>query len=100
MIGEELGFIGSFFVISLFLILLMRGIYTASVVKNQFSGLIVIGAVTILGFHVIVNVGMTVGMMPVTGLPLPFVSYGGSFLFVSMILVGLILNASIRRFRY
>ena len=99
-IGEELGFIGSLFVMTLFLILLLRGIYVASKVRNQFSALMVIGAVTIIGFHVIINIGMTVGVMPVTGLPLPFLSYGGSFLIVSMILIGIIINASVRRFRY
>lgn len=99
-IGEELGFIGSLFVMTLFLILLLRGIYVASKVRNPFSALMVVGAVTILGFHIIINIGMTVGMMPVTGLPLPFLSYGGSFLIVSMILIGIIINASVRRFRY
>ena len=99
-IGEELGFIGSFIVIILFLILLLRAIYIASKVRNKFSGLMVIGATTILGFHIIINIGMTVGMMPVTGLPLPFLSYGGSFLIVSMILIGIIINASVRRFKY
>lgn len=99
-IGEETGFIGSLFVIILFLILIIRGIHIASKVRNQFGSLLVLGAVTILGFHVIVNIGMTVGMMPVTGLPLPFLSYGGSFLIVCMILIGLIINASIRRFKY
>jgi len=99
-IGEEFGFIGSFIVITLFLILLLRGIYIAAKVRNKFSGLMAIGATTVLGFHIFVNIGMTVGMMPVTGLPLPFLSYGGSFLVVSMVLVGIIVNASIRRFKY
>lgn len=99
-IGEEAGFIGSVIVILLFLFIILRGIHIASIVKNRFSSLMVIGAVAILGFHIIVNIGMTVGMMPVTGLPLPFLSYGGSFLVTCMILIGLIINASIRRFRY
>jgi len=99
-IGEELGFIGSLFVMILFFIILLRGIYIAAKVRNKFSGLMVIGATVILGFHIIVNIGMTVGMMPVTGLPLPFLSYGGSFLVVCMILIGIIINASIRRFNY
>lgn len=99
-IGEEAGFLGSLFVIILFLFLMLRGIQIASKVRNQFSALVVLGAITILGFHIIVNLGMTVGMMPVTGLPLPFLSYGGSFLIVCMILVGLIINSSIRRFKY
>ena len=100
LIGEELGFLGSILVMILFLISILRGIYIAAKVKNKFSGLMVIGATTIIGFHVIVNIGMTVGMMPVTGLPLPFLSYGGSFLIVCMTLTGMIINASIRRFRY
>lgn len=99
-IGEEFGFIGSFIVIVLFLILLLRAIYIASKVRNKFSGLMVIGATAILGFHIIINIGMTVGMMPVTGLPLPFLSYGGSFLIAAMTLIGIIVNASVRRFKY
>lgn len=99
-IGEEAGFIGSLLVIILFLYILLRGIYVAAKVRNKFSGLMVIGATTILGFHIIVNIGMTVGMMPVTGLPLPFLSYGGSFLIICMTLIGMIINASIRRFKY
>ncbi|MCI0494745.1 rod shape-determining protein RodA [candidate division KSB1 bacterium] len=99
-IGEEAGFIGSIFVILLFLFIILRGIYVASAVRNRYASLMVIGAVTVLGFHVVVNIGMTVGMMPVTGIPLPFLSYGGSFLISCMILIGLIINASIRRFKY
>ncbi len=99
-IGEELGFIGSLIVLILFLILLLRAIYVASKVRNKFSGLMVIGAATILGFHIVINIGMTVGMMPVTGVPLPFLSYGGSFLLVSMIFIGIIIHSSIRRFKY
>jgi rod shape determining protein RodA len=99
-IGEEAGFIGSVFVILLFLFIILRGIYVASVVRNRYASLMVIGAVTVLGFHIVVNIGMTVGMMPVTGIPLPFLSYGGSFLISCMILIGLIINASIRRFKY
>lgn len=100
LIGEELGFLGSLLVMILFLVLLLRGIYIASKVKNKFSSLMVIGATAILGYHIIVNIGMTVGMMPVTGLPLPFISYGGSSLIVCMTLTGIIINASIRRFKY
>lgn len=99
-IGEELGFIGSLLVIVLFLILILRGIYIATKVRNKFSSLMVIGAIALLGFHIVVNIGMTVGMMPVTGLPLPFLSYGGSFLIICMTLMGIIINASIRRFKY
>ncbi len=99
-IGEELGFVGSTIVLILFLFILLRAIYIAAKVRNKFSGLMVIGAAAVLGFHIIINIGMTVGMMPVTGLPLPFLSYGGSFLLVALAFVGIIINASIRRFKY
>jgi len=99
-IGEEFGFIGVFIVLSLFFILLIRGIYIASASRNKFAALLTIGAVTIIGFHVIVNIGMTVGIMPVTGIPLPFLSYGGSSLIANMVLIGFIINASIRRYKY
>ena len=99
-IGEELGFIGSVFVLGLFLFLLLRGIYIGSIVKNKFLSLLVIGAIVVLGVHIIINIGMTIGIIPVTGLPLPFMSYGGTFLITSMILVGFVIHASIRRFRY
>ena len=59
-----------------------------------------IGAVTIIGFHVFVTIGMTIGIMPVTGIPLPFLSYGGSSLIANMILIGFIISASIRRYKY
>lgn len=99
-IGEEFGFLGVFIVLILFFIILFRGIYIASISRSKFASLLCIGAVTIIGFHVIVTVGMTVGVMPVTGIPLPFLSYGGSSLIASMILVGFIINASIRRYKY
>lgn len=99
-IGEELGFIGSFIIILFFLIILLRGVYVASIVRNKFLSLVTVGAVTILAFHVFVNIGMTIGIMPVTGLPLPFISYGGSFMIISMILIGLIIHASCRRYSY
>ncbi|MDZ7305916.1 MAG: FtsW/RodA/SpoVE family cell cycle protein, partial [candidate division KSB1 bacterium] len=66
----------------------------------KFLTLMVVGCVTLIGVHVIVNTGMTVGIMPVTGIPLPFLSYGGSSLWTNMTLVGLILNAGVRRFQY
>ncbi len=99
-IGEELGFIGITVVVILFLLLLLRGIRLAANVKSAFASMVVIGAVTILLFHVLINMGMTVGVAPVTGLPLPFLSYGGSAMMAFMALVGLMLNASIRRFQY
>jgi len=99
-IGEEFGFLGVAFVLLLFMVLIFRSLGIASVVKSKFSSLLVFGATIVFLFQVFVNVGMTVGIMPVTGLPLPFLSYGGSSLVANLFLVGLILNASIRRFEY
>jgi len=97
-IGEELGFIGIFIVLSLFLFILIRGIRIAATTRNRYASILTLGGVCVLAFHIIVNVGMTVGIMPVTGLPLPFLSYGGSFLLTSYILIGLILNTSLHKF--
>ena len=91
-LGEQFGFIGCVVVIMLFLFLIVRGLVLLQSIRNRFFNLIVIGAVSIIGFHVFVNVAMTLGMMPVTGIPLPFLSYGGSFSLTMAILVGLMLN--------
>lgn len=99
-IGEEFGFIGVMFVLILFLFIIIKGIKLATVVKSEFLRLLILGSVCIMAFQVLVNVGMTVGIMPVTGLPLPFLSYGGSALLTNLTLIGFILNGSIRRFEY
>jgi len=99
-IGEELGFIGSLSILILFYVLIIRGIIIAINVKGRFQSLIAAGCVSVFSFHVIMNVGMTIGLLPVAGVPLPFLSYGGSFLLTSMILSGLLLNAWRHRFEY
>jgi len=99
-LAEEWGFIGSLVVLVTFFIFLYRSTQIAAHTQNLFSSLLAIGAVTIFAFQVFVNIGMTLGIMPVTGLPLPFISYGGSSMISSMILAGLILNAAVRRFVY
>lgn len=99
-VGEEFGFIGSVLLLSLFLFLLIRGIQIASEAKSRFGSLMAVGVVSILAFHVLVNVGMSLGIVPVTGLPLPFISYGGSSLVVSLIMVGLLLNLRMRKHEY
>jgi len=99
-IGEEFGFIGVFLVLALFFYLVVKGIRISTDVKSKFSSVLVFGATMIFLFQIFVNIGMTVGIMPVTGLPLPFLSYGGSSLLANLILVGLILNASRKRFEY
>ncbi len=99
-IGEELGFVGAMVVLTLFLYVIWRAIRIATVTRNKFASLTAMGLATILIYHVFVNVGMTVGVMPVTGVPLPFLSYGGSSLVTNMILVGLLLNIHAHRHEY
>ena len=80
--------------------MIFKGLTVASEVKSKFSSLLVFGGVIIFLFQIVVNIGMTIGIMPVTGLPLPFLSYGGSALISNLVIVGLLLNASRKRFEY
>jgi rod shape determining protein RodA len=91
-IGEEYGFIGAVVVLVLFLAFILLCLYIAYRQKDRFCSLCMVGVAGIIGIHVTINVAMTVGLMPVTGLPLPFISYGGSFLLTCFILLGLALN--------
>jgi rod shape determining protein RodA len=93
-IGEEFGFAGITVVLLLFLILILRLIHIASLIREQFESMTVIGITTIIAFHTLINVGMTIGMAPVTGLPLPFLSYGGSALIANLMMMGIVLNIS------
>ena len=90
LIGEELGFIGVSLILVLFMLLLFRMINIASNTKNLFESLILLGGVAMLLFQVFINIGMTTGIVPVTGLPLPFISYGGSSLIALMLLMGMV----------
>lgn len=96
-VGEEFGFIGAVFLLTLYGILLLRCVYLAKNAKDDFGSYIIIGVSSMFLFHILVNVGMTMGIMPVTGLPLPFMSYGGSSMLTNMIGIGLILNVGLRR---
>jgi rod shape determining protein RodA len=96
-VGEELGFVGGGFLLAAFYYLMYRGVKIAFSAKDLFGTLIVIGIITMFTFQVLVNVGMTIAITPITGLPLPFVSYGGSAMLTNMIALGLILNVNIRR---
>lgn len=98
-LGEEFGFVGVSVALLLFFLLINRLFSIAASMKGEFEGLIVIGAASILLFHVSVNTGMTVGIMPVTGLPLPFLSSGGSFLISMMALMGLVVNLAYNKYR-
>ena len=99
-VGEELGFVGAVAVLSLFLFLIWRALYIGTMANNRFYSLLAIGLASLLTFHVFVNVGMTIGVMPVTGLPLPFLSYGGSSLLTNCVAVGLLLHVYANRHEY
>jgi len=98
--SEELGFIGALIVLLLFSIIIIRGMYLSTRVKNKFASLATVGICSYFAFHVIINIGMTIGLAPVTGLPLPFMSYGGSSMLVSCFLTGVLLNFSMRFYEY
>ncbi len=94
---EELGFIGGVVVILLFLLFFTRLIHIAFIADDDFGTNIVIGVLFMFGFHVFQNIGMTMGLMPVTGVPLPFISYGGSSLLINMISIGLVMSVYLHR---
>jgi rod shape determining protein RodA len=100
MVGEEFGFAGSIIVVILFLILIWQTIHIAYSCKNKFLSVCCIGFATIFSFHMFINLGMTMGIMPVIGIPLPFMSYGVSFLLANLCMLGLILNAYRNRKEY
>ncbi len=96
-IVEGLGFVGGTIVILLYFILIFRWIYIALKTKDNFAMCMVVGVAGMLTAHVFENIGMTIGLMPVTGIPLPFISYGGSNLLTNIVGVGLIENVWMRR---
>jgi rod shape determining protein RodA len=97
-VGEELGFAGAGTLLALFAILVWRIWRTAQLARDDFGSLVCVGVLSMLLFQVFENVGMTMGIMPITGITLPFVSYGGSSLLASFVAVGLVLNVHARRF--
>jgi rod shape determining protein RodA len=94
--AAELGFIGGAALICLYLVFLLRLWRTVGKAKDLYGSLIVIGIVTMFAFQIFENIGMTMGLMPVTGIPLPFVSSGGTAVAANMLAVGLVLNVGIR----
>ncbi len=98
--AEEFGFVGSFVMLFLFLFLFYRAMKIALSSRDLFSALLSSGILSYLFFQVFINIGMTVGIMPVTGVPLLFVSYGGSSLLTTMVAIALLLNIYSRRFTY
>jgi rod shape determining protein RodA len=98
--GEEFGFLGAATVLVLFGVLLLRGISLATAVKSRYAGFVVIGLTGILAAHTFINIGMALGMFPVIGVPLPFVSYGGSAMITNAAIVGVLMNLYINRKEY
>jgi rod shape determining protein RodA len=97
-LAEELGFAGVFLALSLYAALLLRLIQNAQRAKDREGMFLVMGVAAILGFHVVVNVAMVIGFMPVTGIPLPLMSYGGSATLFVFLALGLVMNVRLRRF--
>jgi len=99
-IGEEFGFLGSLIILICFIIIFMRIIKIASSTRDEFLSLVLLGIFTIYFVHLFINIGMTVGIMPVIGIPLPFVSYGGSSLVINMLMLGIVANVHRTRKNY
>lgn len=96
-IGEEMGFIATGTITILYIVLVTKSVYIAKTAKDNIGSYIAIGIAGIFFFHMTENIGMTIGLLPITGVPLPFVSYGGSSLITNFICIGLLLNISSRR---
>jgi rod shape determining protein RodA len=99
-LGEEWGLIGSLFVIGIYFILILWGLRITVRAKDRFGAILAFGVVAMLFWHVFINIGMVLGMMPVVGIPLPLLSYGGSFILSTLIGIGLLLNVSMRRYLF
>ncbi len=96
-VGEEMGFIVAGTVVILYVLLITKSLYVAKTAKDEAGSLIATGITGIFLFHVVENIGMVMGLLPITGVPLPFISYGGSSLITNFILVGILLNISSKR---
>jgi rod shape determining protein RodA len=96
--AEEQGFLGVLVALALYLALLLRLLHNAEAAADRTGGLLVAGILTLLGFHLLVNVGMVIGTMPVTGIPLPLMSYGGSATISTLLMLGLVMSVYMRRF--
>jgi len=97
--AEEIGFFGAALLIALFFILILRMMEVMGLAKDKFGSLLVMGVASMISFNFLFNIGMTMGLFPVVGIPLPFISYGGSALITNFIGIGLILNVSMGRFK-
>jgi rod shape determining protein RodA len=96
--SEEHGFVGAVGLLLLYFMVVMRLVHNAQTAPDRAGGFVVMGVVAILAFHILVNAGMVVGFMPVTGIPLPLMSYGGSSLLFMFLALGIVMNVRMRRF--
>ncbi len=96
-IGEEMGFVTCTAIIILYIVMITRAINVAKTARDDLGSYIATGIAGILIFHVLENIGMTMGLLPITGVPLPFISYGGSSMLTNMMAIGILLNISARR---
>ncbi len=99
-LGEEFGFIGSVILLIIFLLFLFSCIKVAKNSKDYFGKILTSGIMLLFFWQIFINIGMVIGILPVVGIPLPFISYGGTSLFISYSLVGIVLNVSMRRFMF
>jgi rod shape determining protein RodA len=99
-LAEEWGFVGCTTVLLLFVMLFMRGLAIAGKARDSFGALLAFGCITVLFWHVTINVGMVMGLLPVVGVPLSFLSYGGSSLLSSFLVIAILVNVSTRRFSF
>ena len=97
-LAEEWGFVGSMALLLVFLMLILWGLNIAQSCRDSFGTILSVGFTAMIFWQVTINIGMVMGLMPVVGVPLPFVSYGGSSVITTMISIGLLLNVSMRRF--
>ncbi len=99
-LAEEWGFVGSMVVLGLFALLLLWSLSVSYYARDRFSRLVSFGVMTIIFWQMVINIGMVTGLLPVVGIPLPFISYGGSSVVVILIGLGLIMNVSMRRYSF
>jgi rod shape determining protein RodA len=99
-LGEEWGLIGSLLVVGLYFVLILWGLRIAVQAKDRFGAVLAFGVVAMFFWHIFINIGMVLGIMPVVGIPLPLLSYGGSFVISTLMGVGLLLNVSMRRYLF
>jgi rod shape determining protein RodA len=98
--GEEFGFVGGMLVLVLFALLLFNALRVAAASRNRFGSIVAIGIASVLAVHVIINIGMAMAILPVVGIPLPFLSYGGSALVANLMMMGLLMNVYAHRKEY